>query len=160
MAPLWRSQHWFSELARLLTAAPWPIPLIRDLLSQVKRTIWHPQPNLWALHLWPLDGSIQSSPRMCIVYETAFMPLSGLSSPSEQDQGLNRLCPVRALRIYIEHSTPFRQSEQLFVCFGCHTKGSPVTKQRLTRWIIDAIKLASILFFGPTMPHGSKSPLH
>ncbi len=38
---------------------------------------------------------------------------------------------------------PFRQSEQLFLCFGGHTKGSPVTKQRLSRWIIDAIKLAS-----------------
>ncbi len=49
---------------------------------------------------------------------------------------------VRALRIYIERSAPFRQSEQLFVCFGGHTKGSPVTKQRLSRWIIDAIKLA------------------
>ncbi len=49
---------------------------------------------------------------------------------------------VRALRIYIECSAPFRQSEQLFVCFGGHTKGSPVTKQRLSRWIIDAIKLA------------------
>ncbi len=80
-----------------------------------------------------------------IVLSTLFraqvITLSALP-PSEQDQGLNRLCPVRALRIYIEHSTPFRQSEQLFVCFGCHTKGSPVTKQRLSRWIIDAIKLA------------------
>ncbi len=27
VAPLWRSQHWFAELARLLTAAPWLIPL-------------------------------------------------------------------------------------------------------------------------------------
>ncbi len=62
--------------------------------------------------------------------------------PSKQDQGLNLLCPVRALRIYIERSAPFRQSEQLFVCFVSHTKGSPVTKQRLSRWIIDAIKLA------------------
>ncbi len=41
--------------------------------------------------------------------------------------------PFRALRIYIERSAPFRQSEQLFVCFGGLTKGSPVTKQRLSR---------------------------
>ncbi len=33
MAPLWRNQLWFSELSQLLTAAPWPIPLRRDLLS-------------------------------------------------------------------------------------------------------------------------------
>ncbi len=34
VAMLWRNQHWFAELSRLLTAAPWPIPLRRDLLSQ------------------------------------------------------------------------------------------------------------------------------
>ncbi len=62
--------------------------------------------------------------------------------PSEQGQGLNLLCPVRVLRIYIERSAAFRQSEQLFVCFSSRTKGSPVTKQRLSRCIIDAIKLA------------------
>ncbi len=39
VAPLWRSQHWFSELAWLLTAAPWPIPLRWDILSQVNGTI-------------------------------------------------------------------------------------------------------------------------
>ncbi len=62
VAPLWRNQHWFAELARLLTAAPWPIPLRRDLLSQVNGTIWHPQPELWALHLWPLDGNLRTFP--------------------------------------------------------------------------------------------------
>ncbi len=46
VALLWRNQHWFVELARLLTAAPWPIPLRWDLLSQANRTIWHPQPEL------------------------------------------------------------------------------------------------------------------
>ncbi len=64
VAPLWRNQLWFSELARLLTAALWPIPLRQDL-SQANGMIWHPHPDLWALHLWPLDGSLQSSLRMC-----------------------------------------------------------------------------------------------
>ncbi len=318
MAPLWRNQHWFAELCRLLTAAPWPIPLKRDLLSQANGTIWHPQPELWALHLWPLDGSLQTFPRVCKisqarapstrrlyalkwsvfttwcttrgadpalcdvllilsflqellekgrspstlkVYVAAiadshapidgqslgrnnlvvrflkgsrrlnpprpltvpswdlptvlralksppFEPLQSIDlrpltlktalllalasvkhmgdlqalsispsclefgpsgskvvlklrhgyvpkvlstpfraqmitlsalPPSEQDHELNLLCPVRALRIYIER---FMQSEQLFVCFGGRTKGSLVTKQRLSRWIVDAIKLA------------------
>ncbi len=62
VAPLWRNQHWFSELSQLLVAAPWPIPLRQDLLSQANRTMWHLQPELWALHLWPLDGSQQTSP--------------------------------------------------------------------------------------------------
>ncbi len=41
VASLWRSQHGFTELLRLLTAAPWPIPMRWDLLSQAKGTIWH-----------------------------------------------------------------------------------------------------------------------
>ncbi len=45
VAPLWRNQHWFVELVRLLTAAPWPILLRRDLLSQTNGTIWHPSPS-------------------------------------------------------------------------------------------------------------------
>ncbi len=36
------------------------------------------------------------------------------------------LCPVHAVRIYIERSRQFRLSEQLFVCFGGCTKGLPV----------------------------------
>lgn len=63
VAPLWRSQHWFSDMAQLLSAAPWPIPLRRNLLSQANRTIWHPQPELWALHVWPLNGTRQTRER-------------------------------------------------------------------------------------------------
>ncbi len=63
VAPLWRNQYCFSELSQLLTAAPWPITLRRDLLSQVNRTMWHPRLELWALHLWTLDGSSQTSLR-------------------------------------------------------------------------------------------------
>ncbi len=44
-------------------AAPWPIPLRRDLLSQARGTIWHPQLQLWNLHVCPLDGSLANSPR-------------------------------------------------------------------------------------------------
>ncbi len=35
VAPLWRNHLWVSELSQLLIAAPWPIPLRQDLLSQV-----------------------------------------------------------------------------------------------------------------------------
>ncbi len=62
--------------------------------------------------------------------------------PSEEDLELSLLCPVRALRIYFERSAPFRHTEQLFVSFGNRTKGHPVTKQRLSKWIVDAVMLA------------------
>ncbi len=63
-APLWRNQPWVSELFQLLKAAPWLIPLRRDLLSQVNCTIWHPWPELWALHVWLLDRSLSFSQSM------------------------------------------------------------------------------------------------
>lgn len=56
---------------------------------------------------------------------------------AEGEQGSNQ--PVRAFRVYLERSSLFRQSEDLFICFkGCH-KGLPVTKQQLSRWTVDAI---------------------
>ncbi len=66
VAPLWRNQPWLSELTQLLTAAPWPVPLRRDLLSQANGTIWHPRPELWALYVWPLNGSLLASQSECV----------------------------------------------------------------------------------------------
>lgn len=55
MAPHWQNHPWFPELVQLVSAAPWPMLLKRDLLSQEGGMIWHPQPELWNLHVWPLD---------------------------------------------------------------------------------------------------------
>ncbi len=63
--------------------------------------------------------------------------------PSEEaDPALALLCPVRALRIYVDRTLSFRSSEQLFVCHGGQQKGKAVSKQRLAHWIVDAIALA------------------
>ncbi len=63
--------------------------------------------------------------------------------PSEEaDPALALLCPVRALRIYVDRTRSFRSSEQLFVCHGGQQKGKAVSKQRLAHWIVDAIALA------------------
>ncbi len=34
------------------------------------------------------------------------------------------------------------QNEQLFVCFGPLNKGSPASKQRMSKWVVEAISLA------------------
>ncbi|KAI2645254.1 Gag-Pro-Pol polyprotein [Labeo rohita] len=58
--------------------------------------------------------------------------------PSEGgNPALSLLCPVRALRVYLERTQSFRQSEQVFVCFGGQRKGKAVSKQRLAHWIVD-----------------------
>ncbi len=43
----------------MLVAPPCTIPLKIDLLSQAQGTIWHPNPESWSLHVWPLDGACQ-----------------------------------------------------------------------------------------------------
>ncbi len=100
------------------------------------------------LEFGPSDFKVVLKPRhgyipkvLSTLFRAQIITLSELP-PSEQDQEFNSLCPVRALKVYIERSAPFRQLEQLFVCFGGRTKGSPVTKQRLSKWIIDTITLA------------------
>ncbi len=49
--------------------------------------------------------------------------------PSEEaDPALALLCPVRALRIYVDRTRNVRSSEQLFVCHGGQQKGKAVSK--------------------------------
>ncbi|KAK5895025.1 hypothetical protein CesoFtcFv8_011654 [Champsocephalus esox] len=52
------------------------------------------------------------------------------------------LCPVRALRAYIDATACIRQSEQLFVCHGGTRKGHALSKQRLSHWVVDTITCA------------------
>ncbi len=60
----------------------------------------------------------------------------------EADPALALLCPVRALRQYVDRTQSFRTSEQLFVCYGGQQKGNAVSKQRMAHWTVDAITLA------------------
>ncbi len=70
-----------------------------------------------------------------VVNLQALAPGGGRPSP-----GL--LCPVRALRHYVDRTQSFRTSDQLFVCHGGRQKGNAVSKQRMAHWIVDAITLA------------------
>ncbi len=67
------------------------------------------------------------------------------------------LCPVRALKIYIERSASYRSQNSF--CFNC-AKGGPVTKKRNSRWLVDVITLA-YSSIGSRCPIGrGQSPLH
>lgn len=48
-------------------------------------------------------------------------------------------CPVRALDTYFTRTKTIRQSDQLFVCYGQRVLGKSLSKQRLSRWIVDTI---------------------
>ncbi len=56
IAPNWPNQLWFPDQTELLVASPWPIPVRKDLLSQMSGSGWHPNPELWSLHVWLLWG--------------------------------------------------------------------------------------------------------
>ena len=63
---------------------------------------------------------------------------------SEQGRGHESrlLCPVRALRAYVERTLPLRRSSQMFVCFGQSKLGQPASKQRLSHWLVAVIASA------------------
>ncbi|XP_059380084.1 uncharacterized protein LOC132115689 [Carassius carassius] len=93
------------------------------------------------LEFGPNDSKVFLKPRHGYVPKVLSKPfraqvvtLSALQN-TEDDPGLNLLCPVRALKVYLERSAPIRRSEQLFICFGSRTRGLPVSKQRLSKWI-------------------------
>lgn len=70
-------------------------------------------------------------------FRAQIMTLQGFASQDSASTSQPRRS-VRAL----ERSIHCSLSEQLFVCFiGC-TKGLPISKQRLSHWIVDAIALA------------------
>ncbi|MGH0151620.1 UNVERIFIED_CONTAM: hypothetical protein FKN15_037060 [Acipenser sinensis] len=61
---------------------------------------------------------------------------------SDRDRMLHTLCPVRALAYYVERTRSWRQSEQLFVCYGSQSQGQALSKQRLSRWLTETVKFA------------------
>ncbi len=99
--------------------------------------------------------SLSTPFRVQVVALSAFTPELATSSDATPNQVL---CLVRALRVYVDRTAQFRQSEQLFVCFGGSTKGQPVFKQRLSNWLVKAIALA-YLSQGMQCPIGVRAHL-
>ena len=78
-------------------------------------------------------------------YSCATLELQGFHPPpfaGEEEAQLNLLCPVRALRVYVDRSKGYRRSNQLFVSWGPPRKGGALTCQRLSHWVVEAIVLA------------------
>ena len=57
------------------------------------------------------------------------------STPSQQRMG-------QALAAYIDATASVRRSEQLFICHGGRNRGCALSKQRLSHWVVDAIRHA------------------
>ncbi len=104
--------------------------------------------NPACLEFRPNDSKVVLKPRPGYVPKALSTPFRAqvialsVLPPSTGSQELSLLCPVRALRVYFERSASYGKSEQLFVGFGNRAKGGPVTKQGISRWLVDAITLA------------------
>ncbi len=80
------------------------------------------RPNDSKVVLKPRLGYV---PKMLSTFRAQVIVLSA-PSPLRGSQELSLLCPIRALRVYIERSASYRESEQLFVGFGNHAKVAPL----------------------------------
>ncbi len=100
------------------------------------------------LKFGPADSQIILRPRPSYVPKLPTSPfgdrvVSLRALPLEEaDPAKALLCPVRALRCYVDRMRSFRTSDQLFVCHGGRQKGNAVSKQRMAHWIVDSITLA------------------
>lgn len=61
---------------------------------------------------------------------------------SVEEERLHTLCPVRALHVYLNRTAGFRKVDQLFVSWATPHRGKPLSRQRLSHWIVEAISLA------------------
>ncbi len=100
-------------------------------------------PGLVKVTLRPRPGYIpkvlSTSFRSQVVTLHSFHPPSFASS---EDERLHMLCPVRALKLYVDRSKVWRKSSQLLVCFSAGHRGLATSKQRISHWVRDAISLA------------------
>ncbi len=100
-------------------------------------------PGLVKVTLRPRPGYIpkvlSTSFRSQVVTLHSFHPPPFASSENER---LHLLCPVRALKLYVDRSKVWRKSPQLLICFGAGRRGLATSKQRISHWVRDAISLA------------------
>ncbi|XP_057685683.1 uncharacterized protein LOC130911993 [Corythoichthys intestinalis] len=97
---------------------------------------WHPEGSV--VTLWP---NVAFMPKV-LADSRCNRPLRLARYRPPPGEGGSRpelLCPVRALRLYVDSTASFRRSSQLFVCYGARGRGSALSKQRLSHWVVDTI---------------------
>ncbi|KAI2662102.1 Gag-Pol polyprotein [Labeo rohita] len=104
------------------------------------------------LNFSPDDSKVMLLPNPAFVpkvsdsaYNCSALELRAFYPPpfsSSEERKLHTLCPVRALRFYVNRTRSFRKNDQLFVSWATHCKGKPISSQRLSHWMVEAIELA------------------
>ncbi len=98
-------------------------------------------PSMVKAFFHPRPGYVPKVPANVVrsIMLQAFCPPPFQNADQEKH---NLLCPVWALDAYIQRAALWCKNEQLFVCFEPPNKGSPPSKQRMSKWVVEAISLA------------------
>ncbi len=96
-------------------------------------------PGLVKVLLWPRPDCVPTVASNPFHFQQVVLEAFSHADAGSGNMGL---CPVRALRTYVDRTAQWRGSDQLFVCFGGKSKGFAVTKQQMSQWIVEAISLA------------------
>ena len=60
---------------------------------------------------------------------------------TEASKSLHKMCPVRVLSAYVNRTKDIRKGQQLLVSYKKGSQGFPVTKKRISAWIVECIRL-------------------
>ncbi len=144
LEPLESASDRILTLKVVLLLALTALKRVGDLQAfSVSETCMDFAPGLVKVTLRPRPGYIpkvlSTSFRSQVVTLHSFHPPPFASS---EDERLHMLCPVRALKLYVDRSKVWRKSPQLLICFGAGRRGLATSKQRISHWVRDAISLA------------------
>ncbi len=142
--PLESASDRILTLTVVLLLALTSLKRVGDLQAfSVSETCMDFAPGLVKVTLRPRPGYIpkvlSTSFRSQVVTLHSFHPPPFASS---EDERLHLLCPVRALKLYVDRSKVWIKSPPLLICFGAGRRGLATSKQRISHWVRDAISLA------------------
>ena len=78
-------------------------------------------------------------------FRSRVITLDGFFPPphrSEEEATSHLLCPVRALSCYVARTAALRRSQRLFVHYRERSIGQPLSAQRLSHWLCEAVSQA------------------
>ncbi len=134
----------FLTLKALFLLAISSLKMIGDLQAlSVAPSCLEFAPGMVKAFLHPRPGNVPKVPANVgrSIMLQAFCP-PPFQNADQERQSL--LCPVRALDAYVHRAALWRINEQLFICFGPPNKGSPASKQRMSKRVVEAISLVDV----------------
>ena len=151
MAPFWAQHPWFPDLLELLVEIPFFLPRRRDLLKQPHFHYYHQNLPMLELIAYRLSGE-----DMFLLYLPEFRAKTESSSSRLPQSFCVRslwdfvgdhaeellLCPVRALRVYVSHTSSLSpRPHSLFV--SPRAPSHPLSKNALSFFLREVISQAS-----------------